>query len=315
MRRRLAVHEMITGLAFSRDRALQLEAMLNSFFLQATDTSMVRMSVLYRVSSARHKSQYDQLERQFQDRVEFVRETSFQRQVLAILDPGSQAHIVSGRDRVSKVFHRRGSTTVEPRLTAEDCALFLVDDSLFIRNFSVSAAARALASSVDAAGFSLRLGSNTIRSYPPDRLQSVPELRRIDDGFLKFNWTQADGDFGYPLELSSSLYISPTMVQLLKHIEFDNPNVLESKLSLLAPRLTRTLPMLLCHEHSVAFSAPLNRVQRVYENRAGTSSELSTESLAALFEQGQRINVRTLDGFSPSACHQEVELAFERRDG
>ncbi len=313
--RLLVVQEMITGLIFSRDRALQLEAMLNSFFLQVADASMVRMSVLYRVSSARHQSQYDQLERLFKGRVGFVPETNFRRQVLAILDATSGANAVTARARLSAAFRRRGPATVQPRPTAPDYVLILVDDSLFIRTFSVSAAARALASNVDVAGFSLRLGSNTIFSYAFSRLQSLPEFSRVDGGFLKFNWTEADGDFGYPLELSSSFYAMETMLRLLKHIKFNNPNVLESQLSLVAPRLRRTLPMLLCHEHSVAFSAPLNRVQQVYENRAGASSELSTESLAALFEQGQRINVRVLNGFSPTACHQEVAPAFERRDG
>lgn len=306
---------MISGLTFSRDRALQLEAMLNSFYLHATDASMVRMSVLYRVSSARHRAQYDQLERQFKDRVGFVQETSFQRQVLAILDSASGAHPARARDRVFAIFRGRESAAMQPRPTAGDYVLFLVDDSLFIRTFSVSAAANALASNADAAGFSLRLGRNTIRSYALDRSQSLPAFSRIQDGFLRFNWTEAEGDFAYPLELSSSLYPLEVIGKLLQRIEFDNPNGLESKLSLAAARLRRKLPMLVCYEHSVAFSAPLNRVQHVFGNRAALGSEFSIESLAALFEQGQRINVRSLDGFSPSACHQEVELTFERRDG
>lgn len=70
---------------------------------------------------------------------------------------------------------------------------------------------------------------------------------------------------------------------------------------------------MLCPDSSVAFSAPMNRVQEVYENRAGTKPEWSTESLAGKFDLGLRVDVATLDGFVPSACHQEVELSLESK--
>jgi hypothetical protein len=133
----------------------------------------------------------------------------------------------------------------------------------------------------------------------------------LADGTLKFEWVGADGDFAYPLELSSSLYPFGLIVGLIDRLAFSDPNTLESKMAAETRRLTRRWPALLCYPVSVAFCTPLNRVQEVYLNRAGDAESFSPERLADLFAQGRRINVRALDGFVPNACHQEVELVFE----
>jgi hypothetical protein len=76
-------------------------------------------------------------------------------------------------------------------------------------------------------------------------------------------------------------------------------------------RLRRRYPFLLCWEASVAFSAPVNRVQQVFDNRSGGEAALSVNSLANLFDDGQRIDLGPLEGFVPNACHQEVSLSFK----
>ena len=92
---------------------------------------------------------------------------------------------------------------------------------------------------------------------------------------LKFRWPAADGDFAYPLELSSSLYRTSTAVNLFKRLRFSDPNTLESQMSLQARRVcpSNAVPALL--GQSVAFSAPLNRVQNVYQNRVGGQEAFS----------------------------------------
>jgi hypothetical protein len=100
------------------------------------------------------------------------------------------------------------------------------------------------------------------------------------------------------------------MIRLIERVKFSDPNTLESQLALQAKRFIRRHPLLLCPEVSVAFSAPLNRVQDVYTNRSGASPEWSSERLADRFDEGYRLDVGALDGFVPAACHQEVELSF-----
>ncbi len=77
--------------------------------------------------------------------------------------------------------------------------------------------------------------------------------------------------------------------------------------------LAANQPALLCYEQSVTFCNPVNKVQTVYANRAGTASEYAADHLAELFDQGYRVQVAAYAGFVPSACHQEVELTYERR--
>jgi hypothetical protein len=70
----------------------------------------------------------------------------------------------------------------------------------------------------------------------------------------------------------------------------------------------------LCYENSVTFCNPINKVQTVATNRAGSVVEYSSDHLAQLFESGYRIKVEAYTGFVPNACHQEVALNFEKRE-
>jgi hypothetical protein len=295
---------MILGLVFSMDRAMQLDAMLRSFFQQATDVDVAQMVVLYRTSQGRHRAQYAKLANEYLGRVQFMAETDFRSQLLGLLnDRTRSAH------RESDV--GSGNST---RLSAsQNHVLFLVDDALFVRPFRLGDAAGALDSNPDALGFSLRLGRNTSKSYVQSRAQDLPEFDRLGGAVLKFRWTAADGDFAYPLELSSSMYRASTAAGLFQSLRFSNPNNLESQMSLQARAYAQRNPFLLCWEQSVAFSAPLNRVQTVYENRVGQEDAYSVRRMSDLFDRGQRIDLGALTGFIPSACHEEVDLQFTDR--
>jgi len=55
-------------------------------------------------------------------------------------------------------------------------------------------------------------------------------------------------------------------------------------------------------------------VQSVMPNRAGEFLKYSADELSAKFELGERIQVEAYSGFTPEACHQEVELIFENHE-
>ena len=299
-------------LVFSKDRALQLDACLASFFRQAQDGSAAEIVVLYAASSQRFSGQYAELEDFYGGRVRFVMEADFRSRVRESLR--SQGHANPGL--VSRLLQRlAGKQTYPPEssMGLEDCVLFLVDDTLFVRPFRLGDAQEALAAHHDALGVSLRLGANTILSYALRREQSLPKFVEAGYGFLKYSWTAADGDFAYPLEVSSSMYRLSMIAPLVRELRFSNPNTLESAMALQAGRLARDHPGMLCAGCSIAFSAPLNRVQRVFENRAGNDPQWSIERLAWEFDQGRRIDVTTLDGLVPSGAHEEVQLRFAPR--
>jgi hypothetical protein len=161
-----------------------------------------------------------------------------------------------------------------------------------------------------ALGFSLRLGRNTTCSYSFERPQRLPQFQPAGNANLSFLWPEAEADFGYPLEVSSSAYRTGDLVPLLNELDFENPNTLEAQMAAQAARYRLAKPFLLCAPQSIAFCAPINKVQEVFPNRAGARPEYSAQQLAALFFVGRRIDVNAYSGFLPQACHQEVELAW-----
>lgn len=73
------------AVVFSKDRALQLRATLESLLLRCTDAAEeLRVRVLYKACGEMHRRQYDSLKESF-PQVEFVAETDFRIQLLRLL--------------------------------------------------------------------------------------------------------------------------------------------------------------------------------------------------------------------------------------
>jgi hypothetical protein len=272
----------LVAVVFSKDRPLQLDAALASLLLRCKDPERMEINVLYTTSSAYQEGLYRQLSLEYPG-VVFRRERHFRRDVLAL---------VAGAKFVA----------------------FVVDDALFVREFSVRTVIEELGSNDSAIGFSLRLGTNTTYCYPLDAQQKIPEFTTVRPGVLAFRWPGASHDFGYPFDLSSSVYRTADIEPLLRRIRFSNPNFMEGRLAAGAAASGPRQPVLLCFERSVAFCIPANIVQTVAKNRAGTRAGESPEALAAAFERGGRIDVASYDDFPNTACHQDVELRLREAD-
>jgi hypothetical protein len=170
---------------------------------------------------------------------------------------------------------------------------------------------KALEGHGDALGFSLRLGKNITHCYALDLPQNQPNFLAVGNHMLKFDWTSAERDFGYPLEVSSSVYRIDDVLPLVSRVRFTNPNVLEARMSEGVRPFKSRRPYLLCYERSVAFCNPANIVQKEWPNRAGTDPEQSVDSLADRFDQGHRVDVAHYSGFIPIGCHQEIKLRMQ----
>jgi hypothetical protein len=304
----------VLGIAFSYDRALQLDGLLQSLILHCSDFPTVHLNIIYRVSSRLHASQYQQLREQYSahTNVRFIEQTQFRRDVLQLLMPSTTQLplqvLLSPSARVLLA-------AIARRQAQADHVLFLVDDSLFIRGFSCSTAVQALAQHPQALGVSLRLGANTNYCYAFDKSQLLPRFSPVGADMAVYDWTTAEGDFSYPLEVSSSIYRLRDIAPVVAGLAFSNPNQLESKLSTLTGRFARRFPWLLCFQTSVAFSAPANRVQSVMPNRSGTEAAYSSAALAQRFLAGERLLVSAYSGMVPRGCHQEVEFQFHNPSG
>ena len=266
----------ILGLIFSKDRPLQLDATLRSFSLHATGTAGFRMAVLYKASSSRMEALYRQVRREHPG-TWFVREHDFRQDLLALLQGHAQV-------------------------------LFLVDDCVFVRATPLDEISALLDADPQAIGFSLRLGENTTYCYTMDREQRPPTFSRPRGDVLRFEWPGAELDFGYPLEVSSSLYRTRDILPLLSTLEFRNPNTLESQMAIAASRFRTSRPVLLSPARSLAFCLPVNRVQDIYDNRAGMKNAQPAEELASRYRAGARLDVGALSGHVPRSCHEELAL-------
>ncbi|MGO9178336.1 MAG: glycosyltransferase family 2 protein [Candidatus Limnocylindrales bacterium] len=269
---------VVSVLVFSKDRPLQLDAALRSLKLDCDALDPASVRVLYRTSTPFFASQYRVLANQHAD-LAFVREQGFKADLMRLVD---------------------GSRYV----------FFVVDDTLFVRQFSVAQAIRALESEPGCLGVSLRLGRNTRYCYTVDKLQQPPAFEGLDSGLLSFDWTQAEHDFGYPLEISSSIYRTEDLLPLLAELEYQNPNTLEAALAARAASFRANLPRLACYQQSVAFSVPANLVQTAWRNRVDGRPELTVEALGRAFNQGQRLDVQRYQGFVANACHQELDFVY-----
>lgn len=265
---------------FSKDRPLQLDGTLRSLQIHCKDIGEVLIQVLYLASELFFQKSYDSLITTYADcpYIRFHQEENFKSDLLFLLT--KRSHV-----------------------------LFLVDDNIFVRPFNFVSIRNHLSEHNDAIGFSLRLGENTTYCYPLDVSQRSPEFLHLKDGTLKYRWPGEDQDFGYPLEVSSSVYRTDDVIPLLLRIPFQNPNTLESAMNAEKDTFMDKLPYLLCPPLSLTFCSPINKVQNVAEtNRAGSKMEHSPTSLVEAFHAGKRIDVPKYTGFVPNGCHQEVPL-------
>ena len=271
-------NKRISAVVFSKDRALQLKAVFDSFFARCQDSELVEMTVLYKCTDIFHQNQYNTLQSQY-SQVRFLPETNFRLQLIELM-----------RQR--------------------EYVLFIVDDIMFVQDFNVSKVLSAIEANPRSIGFSLRLGLNNTYCYMKSRDQRVPQCERLAEGVLKYQWKPEECDFGYPLEVSTSIYRSNHMYNLFSQIDFKNPNTLESMMDC-CKQAFNEFPELLMYEKSPSFGNPVNLVQTVkQDNKYAKDMSYSTQNLLELFEKGYSIDVERFYGFVPKGVQQEAEYNF-----
>lgn len=272
------------AIIFSKDRPLQLDACLRSLRMHCSDIEALSIHVIVLATTPTMGAAYDEL----------IAATPW------------------------ATFHPQRDFEADVRALLGECdhVLFVVDDTIFVRPISVAEMVSVLDDDPSAIGVSLRLGANTTYCYPTAREQRVPEFELVaptGPWWKCWLWSDADGDFGYPLELSSSLYRANEILSLLSGQRFANPNLLEAVLASAAGTHFVTLgsPRLLCAPLSLAFSNPCNKVQSTFCNRSGSVEALSPEALLGVWQRGGRVDVGAYAGHTPHACHEEVPIFLQ----
>jgi hypothetical protein len=257
---------------FSRNRALQCHLLLSTLFNHCKDIEQESNIFVLHRNDSEHEKSYETLKTEFPT-VNFVKETNFKQDLLKLL-LSNESNISWGKN-----------------------VCFLTDDSVICNDFNMTNVIKTLENSRDCLGFSLRLGLNTKFCYPYNCEQAVPHVINVNKNVLMFDWQKAEYDFGYPIELSSSVYPLENIIEILQNCQYFSPNSLES---CMAGCYIEDKPNLLMFPKSVCFSSPLNIVQDTHKNR---NAGHDPDTFRRLYEKGIRFNATQFDNITPNAAH------------
>jgi len=270
-----------SGLAcivFSKDRALQLHALLGSMHELATP--QVPVHVLFMASSEPHRQAYDEVRR-----------------------------LAAGRDVHFHPQQRLFRQELLALLESLDCAtvFFLVDDLLFIEPVDL---ARLAAFDCRTHVPSLRLGLNLSRCYTLQAEQARPAAEPVpgQPELISWRWEEGEHDWGYPLSVDGHLFDRREMAIMARHAMFSAPNSFEDALQAYRDLFVGRIGV--CYRKSRLVNIPCNKVQVENRNLAGT---IHPDLLLVQWQQGLQMDYRQLLGVANESAHQEIPLRFTPR--
>jgi hypothetical protein len=261
-------------LVFSKDRACQLDLLLRSIKHSLTEWRDCRIHVLYTFSARRFESGYAATmsrHPEFGWTCELDEQQRFRELVLSF---------VGGNDHIAFLVDD-DVLTAPVSLGEPEFQRFLADGSIVC--------------------VSLRLCPQIDHSYALNRPIEVP---RFDHGTI-WNWTQADGEWGYPMSLDGHVFRSRELLPLLQRLQFANPNTLEMALSNHPLPQTRAI----CFPAAKLVNLPLNRVQPNFPNR---DMGIDRDWLNRQFLGGRQLSLSMAVGLrNRAAHHDDVQLVWD----
>jgi len=265
----------IVTVVFSYNRPLQLDLLLKSLKLHCENYDDLDINVLYKADTVGIISDYKQCSME-NGYAKFIEESNFQYDLGMIFSDYKYV-------------------------------MFLTDDSIFTTGFNTNDATNLFESNEKVLGFSLRLGQSLDYCYSLSKPQSVP-THAVDENIMLWDWREAESDWNYPLEVSSSIYRMSTIYRVQDGCAFENPNFLEFFMDQYKKTLVERCPMMACYKTPVAFSAPINKVSKGNNNNQGEKEENSIKILLEKYEDGMRINPEKFIGYKTHAVHEEVDI-------
>lgn len=261
-----------TAIVFSKNRPIQLYALLESMF---TNSNMVPsdVNVLYK---ADHEYIWpmEQLKQDFPN-VNFHPEFNFRTQVMALVEGGKE-HIV-----------------------------FFTDDDVFKDKVDFELVTKFMQANLPVFCFSLRLGKHLDYCYSTQSKQSVPS-GTTKEPFFVWNWKGTDWDWNYPLSVDGHVIRKTDILFAMKNSgEWKSPNTFEGNMSHLHGQIPH--PQMACFTTSKVFNIPHNRVQSEVKNVFGGGSE---GELLDAWNNNKKIDIKTFQGLKNKSAHQLVPLTL-----
>lgn len=268
------------GIVFSKDRALQLHALLSSYLEKVV--SPVPLHILYHASTPAHQKAYEEVMGIFSDKFSFIKQSSnnfFRADLLKILDS----------------------------VLAEK-TFFLVDDVLFIENFDMSDFTKF---DTDKVVPSLRMGLNLKKCYTVQKEQPLPELISCagsDEDKIFWKWNQGVYDWSYPLSVDGHFFSTQEIKTITSLIHFSAPNTYEDQLQKF--RRFFLFRKGVGYKKSKIVNIPCNKVQQENKNIYGN---IHQDYLLEQWMKGYQMDYRSLYGFPNTSVHEEISFGFIER--
>lgn len=269
--------EKIDSIVFSKDRAMQLHAFLESYLEMVTNRGA--LYVLYKTTSVRHRRSYDEIINQYCSKgVVFIEELDFREQLIDIC-----------KKSLSKTI-----------------GLF-VDDMIFLQRIDYKDILN-----YDTLDYvvSLGRGSDLTYSIVLQKAIMLPSFTPSVNGFLLFKWDEVKeySDWSYPLGVGGYFYGNAELNVMLENIGFKAPNSLENNLQYFKPFFIHRYGV--CHNQVAAVNVAANLVQT--ESYNPVFNTFSIEELLRLWEEGNMIDLDKFYGVAGSIA-QEQNYQFIKR--
>jgi hypothetical protein len=259
---------------FSRNRPIQLELLLRSIRDNFVNYDNHEIKILYLYDNEEYKKGYHMLFEMYPEFTYIKQEKSFPQHLNEMFD------------------------------TSKKYTMFGVDDDVFKERFDADSNEFGIfVANSNIVSLSLRLHPNINYCYPMQIDTPPPSY----DRFNVFKWVGEQGDHGYPMSLDFNIFRTNDILYYIFNSKlYDNPNSLESMMAM------RPLekPYMICFNKSPVVNIPLNRVQTFNNNIHGN---ICVDYLNKMFLNGYIISTSNIYGINNKACHQLIDIKFEKR--
>jgi len=220
---------------FSKDRACQLDLLLRSMKKFINPINKFKIEIIFKASSLEFLAGYELVKKKHPE-FSFVKETMF-------------------REDVKRFF-----------AVSFKYVMFLVDDDLFINEFSIeSDEFKNFTSSPEILTLSPRMHPNITYCYSTKTKATPPQLTNNT-----WNWriAQPNTDWSYPMSVDGNIFRANEILPLIFNLNYSNPNSFEGALASFA--VTQPVKNLVkCFENPILINNPANIVQTLSYNHSG----------------------------------------------
>lgn len=257
-----------TCIIFSRDRALQLEALIRS--IETYSKSSFKVIIQYSCSS-NHRKSYNDLIEQFKlnKRYTFIEEQSFSSELKDVIKSIKTQYV-----------------------------FFLVDDQVFVRPFDLEEVVKIM---TNKSFFSLRLGLS-ITDFGIFERELEPKYA-INGKFLEWSWklNKDQKDWGYQFSVDGTVYKSIDVLRGAMSIPFKAPNSFEDNMNSVC--MFRSDNKGISYLQPVVINLIVNASRQEKEYEHFESGEYSTDDMLKLWCSGIRFSLEKISSIVFSSTH------------